>query len=115
MIDWLTIRYLIAYPLLMLAGVAWSLLLVCRWRRYAMPELVWSAIIGISLAVTGALGIVSLYLYRVQGARPITGPVVSLIPAVVVLIAAVHLFVREWRDSRWWCGRNGDDDGDQLD
>lgn len=102
MIDWLHIRYQFVYPTLLVAGIAWTLLMALRYRSCAEVEVAWAAAIGAALACMGGLGVLALWMSHERGGfDQLTSFVFTLavaIPALVTLAGAVRLFWLSWRN-----------------
>lgn len=101
MIDWADVRNVFVYPAMIAGGIAWSILFALRYRACANIEVKWAALIGLAIAVLGALGIFSLWL-RVEAQVPTSihngvFTVALVVPAVVVVAGSVRLFWLMWR------------------
>ena len=104
MIDWTHVRYQLIYPMLLAAGIGWTLLMAMRYRSCAEVEAAWAAVLGAALAIMGGLGIAALWLSHERGFDATTSFVFTLavaMPAVVLVVGVVRMFLLSWR-------RNGD-------
>lgn len=105
-IDWNTIRYLAVYPALVVGGIAWAIMFFIKCYRYGRYESVWAMIIGVALAIAGVIGEALILLDPSKDVLRMVGPPIMLIPAVVLIAGAAHLFVHEYVG-----GRNDGNDG----
>lgn len=95
-----TVRYLVLYPVIVVAATLWTGLLWTRWRRLGVATDFWSAQIGAAMGLWALLSIVGLWLASSRGFGTVTAWMVTLGALAVAgaLTAATGtLLYRLWR------------------
>lgn len=98
---WQTLRQVLLYPVLAVAGVAWALGFWLRWRSTDCAGDMWAGRLGAATAMLGLMGTVSLWVATAAGGFDVrTTTMITLgvaAVAVVLLWGALRLLVSGWR------------------
>jgi hypothetical protein len=98
---WTTVRFSL-YPVMLVGGVVWAVLMLRHYRCQRCAEAAWSFWLALAVAVQGASGFAALLISNVIGFGALSSAVFTVGPlavALVVTTGAVMLVASAWRRS----------------
>lgn len=98
---WTTVRFTL-YPVMLVGGVAWAVLMWRHYRCQRCAEAAWSFWLAAAVAVQGASGFAALLVSNAVGFGPLSSVVFTVGPlavALVIMTGAVMLVASAWRRS----------------
>jgi len=96
---WTTIRFML-YPVLLVGGVAWAVLMLRYFRCQRCAEAAWSFWLAAAVAVQGASGFAALLISNAVGFGALSSAVFTLGSLAVTLVVATGsacLLLTAWR------------------
>lgn len=84
---WTTARFLL-YPIMLVCGLCWAILLLHRYRQARCAEVAWVAWLGVAVAIQGGAGFMSLLVSHFYGFGSLTSAIFTTGPLVVTVVVA---------------------------
>lgn len=101
-----TFRFLLIYPIMLVFGTAWSILMYRRWKQLRCIGDGLAFALGVSIAAWGGLGLGALYVAQIVMAGTytmLTGAMFtigSIIVCSVLVVGVIWLFSVSWRNGK---------------
>ena len=96
---WTTVRFLL-YPVMLVAGASWSVLMLRHYRYQRCAEAAWSFWLALAVALQGLSGFAALLVSNALGFGALSSAVFTLGPLAVTVVTAtgaVCMLLRAWR------------------
>ena len=84
---WTTVRFML-YPVMLVCGLCWAILLLHRYRQARYAEVAWAAWLGVAVAIQGGAGFMSLLVSHFYGFGPLTSAIFTTGPLAVTVVVA---------------------------